>query len=30
MITTHGERLKDLYGIKWNFTSNEELIKDLI
>jgi len=29
MITTHGERLKDLYGIKWNFTSNEELMKEV-
>lgn len=29
MITTHGERLKDLYGIKWNFTSDEELMKEV-
>lgn len=29
MITTHGERLKDLYGIKWNFTSDEEIMKEV-
>lgn len=29
MITTHIERLKDLYGIKWSFTSDEEIIKEV-
>ena len=29
MITTHWERLKDLYGIKWNFTSDEEIMKEV-
>ena len=29
MITTHWERLKDLYGIKWSFTSDEEIMKEV-
>lgn len=29
MITTHVERLKDLYGIKWNFTSDNEIMKEV-
>lgn len=29
MITIYGERLKDLYGIKWSFTSDEEIMKEV-